>query len=167
MSSPRRDRVRLMSKSSPQGMRGWRAERRKPVVSCLAARGRLSARQSAASYSTSGPALVRPVVLKCAGRAFSQLLTGARSGPGGCPDAARVPGLRSRTRGRRTPSRLRNRLMKAPSRGRGDPSLTELRTGGITSDNIRHGRACPGHPRLDLSHEKFVDARHFGGACRG
>jgi hypothetical protein len=53
----------------------------------------------------SGPALVRPVALKCAGRAFSQLLTGARSGPGGCPDAARVSGLRSRTRGRRTSSR--------------------------------------------------------------
>ena len=41
--------------SPHQDMRGWRAEKRKPMVSCLAARGRLSARQQQ-RFPESGPA---------------------------------------------------------------------------------------------------------------
>jgi hypothetical protein len=29
--------------------------------------------------------------------------------------------------------------------------------------NSRHGRACPGHPRLDAPFKKDVDARHEAG----
>jgi len=49
------------------------------------------------------------------GRAVSQLLAGTPNGPGGSPDAARVLGLRSQTRGRRTLSRHNERLAMTPS----------------------------------------------------
>jgi len=52
--------------------------------SCLAARGRFSARQSR-RLRHRAPALVRPATLERADLSFSQLLTGTPSGPGGAP----------------------------------------------------------------------------------
>jgi hypothetical protein len=53
--------------------------------------------------AATGPALVRSVAHLCADRAFSQLLAGTPIGPGGSPDAARVPRC-DEARGRRTSS---------------------------------------------------------------
>jgi len=64
---------------APQ-MRGWRAERRKPMVSCLAARGRLSARQSQRLRNT-GPRFPLPAM---AGRSASSW-QGLLMVPGGAP----------------------------------------------------------------------------------
>ena len=47
-------------------------------------------------------------------RAVSQLLAGTRIGPGGSPDAARVPDC-DPARGRRAPSRFGNASRKRPS----------------------------------------------------
>ncbi len=91
-----------------------RRKAQNPYGSCLAARRRLAARHSR-TFAATGPALVRSVAHLCADRAFSQLLAGTPSGPGGSPDAARVPRC-DEARGRRTSSRLSQRLARAPLR---------------------------------------------------
>jgi hypothetical protein len=115
-------------------MRGWRAEKRKPVVSAILAErgGRLSARHMRSRFvryrasrylsawrsfgelrahvicgvlnTAPGLALVRSVAHSRADRAFSQLLAGTRSGPGRSPAAPECLDA-IEARGRRTPSR--------------------------------------------------------------
>ena len=63
---------------------------------------------------------------------ISQLLAGTRIGPGRSPDAARVPGMHCRTRGRRTPSRLTNALEKRPSEDEVGRIVKVLRSAGIS-----------------------------------
>jgi hypothetical protein len=80
---------------------------------------------------------------------FSQLLAGTRSGPERSPGAARVPDPRDQTRGRRAPSRLNDRLAKAPFSersaamilGRGAAGISFL--GGLNLARPRRpGRRC-------------------------
>jgi hypothetical protein len=140
---------------------GWRAERRKPMAPCsLLNTAGASRRATCAHFGAlprfallermaqlrqikrmlicgvltpaSGLASVRPVARLGAGRALSQLLAGTPSGPGRSSDAARVHGLRSRTRGHRTSSRLRKRLAKRPSKGRGGRSVRQVLGPGIS-----------------------------------
>ena len=108
--------VRLMSKSGTprRSSRGGMARRKAqdPYGSCLAARGRLAARQSR-RFPATGPAFVRSVAHPCADRAVSQLLAGTPSGPGGSSAAARVPCC-DKTRRRRTSSRFTTPHDRAP-----------------------------------------------------
>ena len=89
----------------------------------------------AASLIGIGPRfrLVLPRSNGARGQVVSQLLTGTRRVvPGGSPDAARVPSLRSQARGRRPPSRLTT-PHDAPLRGRGDRIVREVRRCGTRS----------------------------------
>jgi hypothetical protein len=61
----------------------------------------------------------------------SQLLAGTLSGPGRSPGAARVPDPRDQTRGRRTPSRLNDRLAMAPFTERSTARILGCRSAGI------------------------------------
>ena len=100
-----------------------RRKAQNPYGSCIAARGRLPARQSR-RFPATGPAFVRSVALEYADRSVSQLLAGTPSGPGGSSDAARVPSC-EKARRRRTPSRLTT-PRETPLRGRGGWMISEV-----------------------------------------
>ena len=92
--------------------------------------------------SAPGPAFDWPCRARARGQVVSQLLTGTRNGPGGSPDAARVPSLRSQARGRRTPSRLTNASRNAPSVDEVASSLSASREAGIISFDPKWSRHC-------------------------
>ena len=100
-----------------------RRKAQNPYGSCLAARGRLPARQSRRlrhrALLSSGPSRS-----ECADRSVSQLLAGTPSGPGGSSNAARVPRC-DEARRRRTPSRLTT-PRETPLRGRGGWMISEV-----------------------------------------
>jgi hypothetical protein len=148
MRSPCRDAFRV------RDMRGMaRRKAQSPYGSCLAARGRLAARQQALKHMRSsrpkaGSAslnracsfaaisfrqrallLSGPSRISSADRAISQLLAGAPSGPGGSSAAARVPSCET-ARGRRTSPRLRNASRERPLEGRGGCIISEVRETG-------------------------------------
>ena len=111
--------------SPHQDMRGWRAEKRKPMVSCLAARGRLSARQLR-RFPESGPAFRlghraqigrRPVAQKPKSSASSW--QGLLVVPGGAPMPPEYLTCVAKPAGA-APRPASRRLMNAPLRGRGD-----------------------------------------------
>jgi len=79
-----------------------------------------------------------PLSVADSGRSVSQLLAGTRdSGPGGSPDAARVPRC-DEARRRRTPPRLTTPHENAPSEGRGAHSVSKVWREGISlRDSIR------------------------------
>jgi hypothetical protein len=110
-----------------------RRKAQNPYGSCLAARGRLAARQSRrlrqrAPLSLEGRKRSPP-------RYISQLLAGTPSGPGGSPDAARVPCC-ARPAGAAPRPAYRNASRERPLEGRGGCSLAQLRGAGIRSRRI-------------------------------
>ena len=95
------------------GMRGMaRRKAQNPYGSCLAARGRLAARQSQ-RFPAPGPAFVRSVALECADRSISQLLAGPPSGSRR-ELRCRPSALLRKARRRRTSSRFTTPHDRAP-----------------------------------------------------
>ena len=136
--------------------RGWRAERRKPMVSHSGGvRGRPPARHMRSSSKALAHAIWRrlsvrrprfrctlprcPAWTKSTGqtafgigrRVVSQLLAGPRNGPGGSPTPPRVTCMRSKPRGDTAPHPASRRLMMRPLRGRGESSVSEVWRAGI------------------------------------
>ena len=113
-----------------------RRKAQNPYGSCLAARGRLAARQALSSERSAlicgvpatGPAFVRSVARECADRSVSQLLAGTPSGPGGSSNAARVP--RCERPAGAAPRPASRRLKKRPSNGRGEGMIREVQERG-------------------------------------
>jgi hypothetical protein len=114
----------------------------KPYGSCLAARGRLAARQSRHLLG-SGPRFSPVCTHLRVGRAFSQLLAGTPSGPGRSSAAARVPRC-DEARGRRTSSRLTTPHDRAPQWTRWVDDKRRLKGGD------KPGTALPLAPYLPL-----------------
>ena len=116
-----------------------RRKAQNPYGSCLAARGRLAARQSR-RFAAPGPAFVRSVALECADRSVSQLLAGTPSGPGGSSNAARVPRC-DEARRRRT----RDGRADAPRTSR-NARLDGAAGGAKASPTRRAGDSAPPSP---------------------
>jgi hypothetical protein len=176
-------------------MKGRRAEKRKPMVSISAAgyggrlparhSGNLADRRAALSLSISRSPRGSSLRAACVGaepRVVSQLLAGPHNGPGRSPGAARVPGLRSLTRGTPRLIPLRQRLAKAPFVGRGDGRIIGLGKTGISfSASYRRKpvsssrqrrerkRLDPGFRRGDASGcaQESLEARHHHTASYG
>jgi hypothetical protein len=167
------DRVRVMMGFPP---RGWRAEKRKPMVplpspEAAAPRGAPhalkqrsgSACSFAAIWRSTGPAFARGRQKQAPPQVVSQLLAGPLSGPGGSPTAARVSGLRDRTRGAPHPIPPSRRLATAPLGGQGESRIRAARNAGISfsasyrrkpvssSRQRREGKLDPGFCRGDAS----------------
>ena len=115
-----------------------RRKAQNPYGSCLAARGRLPARQSRRlrhrALLSSGPSRS-----ECADRSVSQLLAGTPSGPGGSSAAARVPRC-DRHAGAAPSSRAQDAFRARPSTGRGACSISEVRETGIMREQLTQSR---------------------------
>jgi hypothetical protein len=143
-----------------------RRKAQNPYGSCLAARGRLAARQSR-TFPASDPALVRSVALERADRAFSQLLAGTPIGPGGSSDAARVPCC-DKARRRRTSSRLTTPHDRAPQWTRWEQFTRGLESGDcagisypLSSSRRKPGSRATGSERVALD----TGFRRYDGVC--
>ena len=141
-----------------------RRKAQNPYGSCLAARGRLAARQQRSSEAiahqkTRDTALSKRMLFcgrfrhrallssgpsrsECADRSVSQLLAGTPSGPGGSSNAARVPSC-EKARRRRTPSRLRNASRERPLEGRGVRMIRAVFGAGIVRGQRCHKSPLP------------------------
>jgi len=119
-----------------------RRKAQSPYGSCLAARGRLAARQSRHLLG-SGPRFSPVCTHLRVGRAFSQLLAGTPSGPGRSSAAARVPRC-DEARGRRTSSRFTTPHDRAPQWTRWVDDKRRLKGGD------KPGTALPLAPYLPL-----------------
>ena len=137
-----------------------RREALNPYGSCLAARGRLAARQACAhaqkrtqrmisrAFFGTGPCFSSSdVAIRIRRpRYISQLLAGTPSGPGGSSAAARVPRC-DEARRRRTSSRLRDASMSAPlRRTRWSASIARRSSGRRDGASLRRSDKA-GHPR--------------------
>jgi hypothetical protein len=103
-------------------VRGWRAEKRKPMVSAILLRPRRapSGAPQAASCQHRAPLSVAGY-----GRSVSQLLAGTPNGPGGSPGAARVPCC-ARPAGAAPRPATTNASRQRPLSGRGGCMISEV-----------------------------------------
>ena len=150
-----------------------RRKAQNPYGSCLAARGRLPARQHALKQRSDSASRRKPSRrfrhrallssgpsrIECADRSVSQLLAGTPSGPGGSSNAARVPRC-DEARRRRTPSRLTTPHESAPKWTRWGQSMRGLGGGDYagTTHPLSSSRRKPGSRSAARSKRLWIPA---------